>query len=120
MQFSKFDSKEYRTGFVAARLKVFLAGQIRAMRRREDFTQEQFAKMLGTHQSVVGRMENSDYGKMSIDTLLKIAEKLDVALVVRFVSFKDWNTIASNLSDEAFCPKSYTKENTDGRSYPPE
>ena len=36
---------------------------------------------------MIARLENPDYGKFSLSTLLKLASAFDVALLIRFVAF---------------------------------
>ena len=49
---------------------------------------------MGKPQSVISRMEDPDYGKLSVQTLLDIAGAYDVALIVKFTTFRDfiWQT----------------------------
>lgn len=61
--------------------------QIRALRKSRAMTQEQLAQNTGTKQEAVSRIENSDYGKYSLDTLIKLASAFDIALEVAFVPF---------------------------------
>lgn len=56
-------------------------------------TQTELAVAAGMGQNNLSRLENPDYGKHTISSLKRIADALDVALVVRFVPFSqyiDW------------------------------
>ncbi len=64
-----------------------IGNQIRALRISKGKTQEQLAKLLRTTQSVIARMENPEYEKTRINTLLRIASKLDAEL---YVDFRYW------------------------------
>jgi hypothetical protein len=68
----------------AQRLKTFLAAQIRAL--RGDLSQTEFGKRIGKPQSVVSRLEGQSYGKVNLQTLIDIASKLNMGLIVGFVS----------------------------------
>jgi hypothetical protein len=81
----QFQKEKFRKRYFARQLKIFLAAQIRAL--RGDRTQTQFGELIGKPQSVVARLERESYGKVNLQTLIDIATKLDIALVVRFVSF---------------------------------
>src|SRR6516162_7412090 len=81
----QFKKEKFRKSYFARQLKIFLAAQIRAL--RGDRTQTQFGELIGKPQSVVARLERESYGKVNLQTLIDIATKLDIALVVRFVSF---------------------------------
>ena len=65
-------------------VKTLLARQITLM--RGDRSQTSFGKLIGKPQSVVSRLEDPSYGKVTLQTLLDIASALDVSLVVRFAS----------------------------------
>jgi transcriptional regulator with XRE-family HTH domain len=56
-------------------------------------TQAELARATGMSQNNLSRLENPEYGKHTISSLKRIANALDVALVVRFVPFSqyiDW------------------------------
>jgi transcriptional regulator with XRE-family HTH domain len=76
--------KESFDPYAASRLKALVADQIKQL--RGDMSQEEFGKLLGKPQSVISRLEDPNYGKVTLQTLLEIAAKLDVALAVQFVS----------------------------------
>lgn len=101
----KFRDKAYRDSYVATHIRTFLAHQIRSL--RGDMSQEAFGKLIGKPQNVVSRLENPDYGKVTLQTLLDIAAKLDVALLVRFVDFPTFLRGTRDMSDEAARPASY-------------
>src|ERR1700748_2430884 len=82
---AQFKKERFRKSYFARQLKVFLAAQIRAL--RGDRTQTEFGKLIGKPQSVVARLERESYGKVNLQTLIDIVQKLDIALIVRFVNF---------------------------------
>jgi transcriptional regulator with XRE-family HTH domain len=75
-------TKKQRDKYVAEKIRKSLAVQIRAL--RGDLSQLEFARKVGMQRPSVSRLE-SDTGVMSLRTLLRIAAKMDVALVTRFV-----------------------------------
>jgi hypothetical protein len=87
----------YRKAFIEAHAKDTIAFQLRQMRETRRWTQGELAvKAFGDPklQSVVSRLENPDYGKYSVTTLLNLANVFDVGLVVRFAPFSevvDWD-----------------------------
>ena len=70
---------------MAHRLKASLADQIRDLRGNR--SQKEFGALIGKPQSVVSRLEKEDYGKVTLQTLIDIATRLDIGLVVQFVDF---------------------------------
>jgi transcriptional regulator with XRE-family HTH domain len=87
---------------------MFLAQQVRAL--RGDMSQQQFAELLGTTQSVVSRFEDPSYGKFNLQTLLEIAAKLDRAVVARIVDFPTFLRFTEDVSANAMCPAGYDAE----------
>jgi len=59
-----------------------LARQIKSLRGR--LSQEEFAEKLGMPRSTISRLENGRRACISLRTLLRIAAKLDIGLVVHF------------------------------------
>jgi transcriptional regulator with XRE-family HTH domain len=70
---------------MARQLKAFLASQIRAL--RADASQKDFGDRIGKPQSVVSRLEKQADRHISVQTLIDIAERLDIAVIIRFVDF---------------------------------
>ena len=70
--------KDFYKGLEKSRIAI----EINAFRERAGLTQAELARRVGTSQSAVARMENADYQNYSIRTLRKIAEVLDLELLV--------------------------------------
>jgi transcriptional regulator with XRE-family HTH domain len=92
----KLQRKAYRHAYLAQHVRRGIAYQIRAMRDQRKWKQGTFAQSLGKPQSVVSRLEDPDYGKVTLQTLLEVANVFDVALEVRFVSY---STFICNTRD---------------------
>src|SRR6266446_2667407 len=82
--------KDFRHKWLTRDVSESISSQIRAMRYSRGWSQQELAERLGTRQSVIVRYERPDYDGYSIDTLLKIANIFDVALIVRFVSWPEF------------------------------
>ena len=95
----------FRASYMAHSLRAYLADQIRAL--RGDMSQKAFGALIGKPQSVVSRLEDEDYGKVTLQTLLDIAAKLDIALVVQFTDFPTFETATADFSERAVAPRSY-------------
>uniref|UniRef100_E6Q012 HTH cro/C1-type domain-containing protein n=1 Tax=mine drainage metagenome TaxID=410659 RepID=E6Q012_9ZZZZ len=86
-------SKEARARLVSSNLDKGIAFQIRATRDKRKMTQAALAAATGMTQNNISRIEDEDYGRQTLSSLKRVAEALDVALVVRFVPFSqyiDW------------------------------
>ena len=101
----KFRLKEYRDGYLQSRIRGRIAYQIQALRDKLGLTQQAFAQLTGKKQSVISRLENVEYGKVSVQTLLDIALAADVALVVKFTSYPDFLDQTRLMTPEALQPK---------------
>jgi hypothetical protein len=105
---NQLQQKEFRDSYMASHVRRFLAAQMRNLRGEK--SQKEFAKILGTTQSVISeRYENPEYGQVTLQTLLDIASKLDIALVIRFATFKDFFFITSDFSDDVQEPKPFSR-----------
>ena len=76
------EDKDLEKDFYKGLEKSRIAIEIAAFREREGLTQAELARSVGTSQSAIARMENADYQNYSIRTLRKIAEMLDLELLV--------------------------------------
>jgi transcriptional regulator with XRE-family HTH domain len=106
----EFDSKEYRDAFVEENIRSGIAFQIRALRKRHQLSQGELGARAGMAQNVISRLEDPEYGKFTINTLLALAAAFDVALSVRFVSFSYLLSSLENLSPEALAVPGFTEE----------
>lgn len=79
--------REYRALFVAERVRSSVALQIRALREQRSMTQKQLGAAIGMAQTWVSTLENPDYGKMTVATLLRLAEAFDTDLEIKFRPF---------------------------------
>ena len=63
---------------------VDIAAQLINARKEKGFTQAELAKLAGTSQSAISRLENGDYLGYTFKTLSKIANALDAKLDITF------------------------------------
>jgi transcriptional regulator with XRE-family HTH domain len=99
--YGKLVDKKYREAFVSSRLAQTIATQVRVLRQKEEMSQKDLARALGTSQNAICRLENPKYGRPNISTLKTVAEYFDVALVVRFAPFSELVDWALNKSPES-------------------
>lgn len=65
-----------------------VARKIHDLRIKAGLTQKQLAKMVGTTDSVISRLEDADYEGHSMAMLNRIAAALDKRVEIRFVSIR--------------------------------
>jgi transcriptional regulator with XRE-family HTH domain len=107
---AKLRIKSYRDAYVAEHVKTSVPIQLRILRDQHDLTQAELARRARTTQTVISRIEDPDYGNLSLNSLLKIAAGLDVALLVKFVPFSRLLEEFKDVSPEAVAAESFDKE----------
>lgn len=85
---------------------MFLANQLVSL--QGEMSQKEFGELLEMPQPNVSRLQNAERCNYRLQTLLDIAEKLDVALIVRFVDYPTFLKFTSDFSDEAMRPASFS------------
>lgn len=107
--FSKLRKKAYRDAYVAENTATMIATQVRYLREQRGWTQREFAERLGKPPSVVNRIEDPDYGKLSLQTLLEIAHTLDLGIIIRFVGFPEFLRRTRDVSPRALEADSFNE-----------
>jgi transcriptional regulator with XRE-family HTH domain len=103
-------NKKFRDAYVAEHVKTSVPIQIYILREQRYWNQTQLAERAKTTQTVISRLEDPDYGRLSISSLLKLASAFDVALLVKFVPFTRLFEEFEDTSPEALLAKSFTEE----------
>lgn len=85
-----FSDPHFRKAYKWAAVKNQVAFQIRATRKQRGISQEEMAEALGTAQSAISRLESPDYGKMTIETLLKISDLFETGIWIEFLAYDDF------------------------------
>jgi len=98
----KLKRKKYRDAYVSSQVKHGIAYQIRTIREQRNWSQAGLGNHANKPQNVISRLENPDYGRATIQTLLNLASAFDVGLVVRFVKFNEFIGKTTNFSPESF------------------
>jgi transcriptional regulator with XRE-family HTH domain len=103
----KLDSREYRHAYMMEGVKTWIARQVRALREQRDWSQGDLARDSGTRQSAISRIEDPDYGKLSLQTLFDLASAFDLPLLVQFTEWSDWLNRMEDVSTEVLQKDSF-------------
>src|SRR5262249_12867648 len=86
----EIQDKEYRHGLIAAQIEVDLPLQLKALRKQRGWSQPEMERRTGMKQSRFPLMERPGGAHFTLDTLRRLAEAFDVALIVRFAPFSEF------------------------------
>jgi transcriptional regulator with XRE-family HTH domain len=81
-------------------VKTWIARQVRALREQRDWSQGDLARESGKKQSNISRIEDPDYGQMTLQTLFDLAAAFDLPLLVQFAEWPDWLNRMEDVSTE--------------------
>lgn len=101
-------SKAFRDRYVYEHVRNGIPFQIRALRNQREWTQADLGEASGKPRPVISRLEDPNYGKLSLKTLLDIASAFEVALLVKFVPFSRLVKEYQDVSWQALGAKSVT------------
>ncbi|MFM0115658.1 helix-turn-helix transcriptional regulator [Paraburkholderia nemoris] len=111
----KLRKRSYRAAYARQKVEQGLAFQLRELRLERGMTQAELAAQLGLRgQSAIARLEDPAYGKMSLQTLMKLAEVFDVALLTKFVPFSKFLAETHDVRPEALRVLSFEAEDKAG------
>lgn len=81
--------KELRDLIAAENINIRVAGMIYDARTKARLTQKELAKLVGTTQSVIARLEDADYDGHSLTMLSRVAAALNKRVDIRFLAQKN-------------------------------
>ncbi len=99
-RWKKLRDKKYREEFVAAQAKRAIPFQIRALMRKKGISQQQLAERSGLTQGVISRAANPTYGRLTLNTILRVAAGFDMAFIGIFVPFGKLESFFDRMSEE--------------------
>ncbi len=105
---SKLSTPAYRHAYMLEGVKTWIARQVRTLREQRDWSQEDLGRETGKPQSAISRVEDPDYGKLTLQTLFDLARAYDVPLLVQFVEWSDWLSRMNDSSTEALQKESFS------------
>lgn len=115
---SQIEDKEIRDEYVADKVRTRIASAIRALREQPErnWSQVQLGEIMNRPQSVISRLENPDYGKESLQTLLDVAAAFDLPLIVEIPEWDEWARRMSNMQSVSFYRNSFNADSLKSRA----
>src|SRR5579862_2266026 len=107
---ASFRDRDYRRQFVAERVRSSMALQIRALREQREMSQTKLGDAIGMAQTWVSKLENPDYGKMTVATLLRLSDAFDTDLEIKFRPFSTTIDTLPRQGKEYFTVPSFSDE----------
>jgi transcriptional regulator with XRE-family HTH domain len=102
--------KAYREAFVRSQISVGIPFQVRTLREKKGWKQEQLAEACGMLQPRISAIERPGGSKLNLETLLRLAAAFDTGLTVRFAPFSEMLRWANEFSPDTFQVPSFTQE----------
>ena len=82
------DDAQVRRAIAEERLNLQIAQMLHAKRMAAGLTQSELAKLVGTTQSLIARLEDADYAGHSLKMLQRISTALNRRLEIHFVPLR--------------------------------
>jgi DNA-binding XRE family transcriptional regulator len=77
---------EFRAHYEEEKQALMLAIKIAELRAKKGLSQQQLAKLMGTSQQAISRIESGEYEGFTLKTLEKIAEATGMRVKIEFVA----------------------------------
>jgi DNA-binding Xre family transcriptional regulator len=77
---------EFKAHYQEERQALMLAMKIAKLREKKKLSQLQLAKLMGTSQQAISRLESGEYEGFTLKTLEKIAEATGMRVEIKFVT----------------------------------
>ena len=115
----QLENDDFRNGLVADQVRTRVALMIRALRELRGWSQAELGRRLGKPQSVISRLEDPDYGKLSLQTLFEVAAVFKLPLFIDMPDWSHWFYLMSDMSSQNLYRYPYDAEKLQAMRYQP-
>jgi transcriptional regulator with XRE-family HTH domain len=92
----------YRKAFIASQINIGIPFQIRALMKARGWTQDTLAEKTGMLQPRISGLMKPGKTRPNIETLRRVAEAFDCALIVRFAPFSELARWSMEFEPDSF------------------
>lgn len=110
----EMEDDEFRDSFVADHVRMRLALLIRSLREQRGWSQAELGRRMGKPQSVVSRIEDPDYGKLSTQTVFEIAAAFKLPVYLDLPNWDEWFRLMEDMSSRTFGRRGFDAEHLIG------
>jgi transcriptional regulator with XRE-family HTH domain len=103
---------EMRHAYMADQTRTRIALQIKALRDQAErrWSQTELGRRSGKPQNVISRIENPDYGQLTLQTLFDIASAYQLPVYVDFPEWEDWLLRMKDMDPKSLHRQSFDVE----------
>jgi transcriptional regulator with XRE-family HTH domain len=106
----KLKDLAYRKAYIASQINIGIPFQIRALMKARGWTQETLAEKTGMLQPRISGLMKPGKTRPNIETLRRVAEAFDCALIVRFAPFSELARWAEDFEPDSFTVPSFSND----------
>ena len=106
----QLEDPEFRDGFVADQVRVRLALLVRSLREQRGWSQAELGRQLGKPQSVVSRLEDPDYGRLSSQTIFEVAAAFGLPVYIDMPNWDEWFRLMEDMSSRNLSRRPFDSE----------
>jgi transcriptional regulator with XRE-family HTH domain len=106
----KLKDLAYRKSYIASQINIGIPFQIRALMKARGWTQETLAEKTGMLQPRISGLMKPGKTRPNIETLRRVAEAFDCALIVRFAPFSELARWAEDFEPDSFTVASFSND----------